>query len=172
MAHRKDFLFGIALVAIATATSFNTAVVFSAFRQGFPVSPLFSVSASYGLGGPSPQSLGLFQGTSASFNLTIQSLSQSPTTLQLSFTATNPDKWSVGNIFGICGAVDSDFRMELAGQTTLIPENSPLLACPERAQFSSVSVSVNPGVNQYQGTVNVAANASLESFSLEWFAGQ
>jgi len=173
---RKRKVAGMLLPALIVATLalgiFNTSVIYGAFRQQFPSQGLFSISAAFGMSGPTPNSQTLTPGSQGTFTLTVTSASNAPLTLYLSFVATNPADWAGPAIHGPNGG---PLSMTVAGQG-IVPENSALLGTyytsGEENTYGKATVTTNPGQNVYTATITVDSSANLSDFSLDWFASQ
>jgi len=177
---RKRKVAGILLPALIVATLalglFNTVTIYGAFRQQFPSQGLFSISAAFGMSGPTPNSQTLTPGSQGTFTLTVTSAASSPLTLYLSFVATNPADWAGAPIHGPTGGL---LTMTVQGQQ-IVPENSPLLVSnggtyydtSEAQTYARATVTVQPQQNVFSASIAVDSSATLSDFSLDWFAGQ
>ena len=168
------------IIAIALG-AFNTIAIQAAVRNAFPASQTFSLGVSYSFADSSGSLL--LPGGTGNVTLTITSALGKPSTLYLSFNATDPTDWSGPQQGGGCcvgqvGPYNRDLTMTLSG-TMIIPENSDTVAAYQGLTGSCsyciipnrVAVQVLPGQNTYLAQIAVSATSKLSSvFVINWFA--
>ena len=169
---RRPSLLAILLVLSLSLSSYSALNVSGALRAAFPNTQLFSVGVAYSFGNNAGQVL--LPGGVGNVSLTISSAVSQPTTLFLSFNASDPQDWAIVQPSGVgCGLEGRPLLMTLQG-VNIAPSNSADLNCNGPPfPVSQVSVTVNQGINTYTGQIHVAASANLgSSFSLTWSASQ
>lgn len=176
---------GLTLVTLGMILSlglgfYNTLSSNASFRQGFPGTGLFQVSASFGLLGPN----GLNQGTSVILpgdaingTLTVSSKAHKALQLFITFNVTGDT-----SLWGCAGGVCNDVGHFQAPSgplslsvlsTPVLPENSVYLTSdPNLQSFTRAPVTVNPGDNTFQFTISSDVLTPTTSFSVSFFANQ
>ena len=159
------------LIVLTGFTAYNALQAAGAFHVQFPNSQTFSLGVAYSFAGPNAGSV-LLPGSTGNVTLTIVSALNVPQTLQLSFNATDASDWSQPFASGICPGSAGTLTMTLRGQV-LVPVNAPVPSGQNCQSYEHVTVTANPGTNQFLGTINVSPTASSTTvFTLTWFADQ
>lgn len=182
---RRPSLMAIGIIIAIALGAFNTIAIQAALRNVFPNQQTFSVGVAYSFA--DTQGSVLLPGSTGNVSLTINSALAKPSTIFLSFNATNPQNWGYDSIpsgyGGTCyPAVHRDLTMKINGGS-LLPENTDLsqpglcsdTGNPPPAGIWPVraAVTVNPGTNVFTAYLSIDANSKIATtFTLNWFATQ
>ena len=155
------------LIALTGFTAYNTLSVTGALRATFPNTQVFSIGVAYSFANSAGQVL--LPGGQGNVTLTIQSAVSQPVTLFLSYNATDPNDWSSDSSnTGQSSGFNGPLTMSLGSVSRLAPVNTGFVY-----PVTSVAITVNPGVNNFVGTISVSPTASISGvFQLDWFANQ
>jgi hypothetical protein len=167
----KPSLTAIAIIAALALGSVNLAFNVNAnLHQQFPGNQAVSIIATYSFGGLPGQQV-LSAGTTGNFTLSVFYAGTQPTSLILTFNATNPESWTVTctNASGCVQTYNADLQMIVQGSVPFGPINASHI---NNAFANSVTVPVVHGANTYNGQIKVSPSAVLSSFILNWFASQ
>jgi len=175
---RRPQLLAIAVLLALCLSTFSTLNSYGAFRNTFPNSQTFQVGVAYSFANSGGSVL--LPGSTGNLTLSVISAVNKPVTLQLSFNSTSPGEWAFGGFPNCYPATPGDLTMTISGQN-ILPVNTPLSA-PANCSGSGnpgpgypllATVTVNPGRNDFTGTIDVSTNAQISSFvTISWFASQ
>ena len=175
---KRPQLLTLLVLASILISSLAFANSYGAFRNTFPNSQTFQIGVSYSFANSGGSVL--LPGAQGNVTLSIISAVNKPVTLQLSFNSTSPSEWGYAGIPNCYPAIQGDLLMTIAGQS-ILPINTPFSApanCsgtgnPGPGYQTLATVTVNPGRNDFTGTIDVSTSAQVSSFvTISWFASQ